>query len=79
MKDVQDNKAVSSLTKLNTATNYDLTELDSLVHEVDIRIKSDIKQYTVIITIGIMCSVIALVPFTIKTKWYKKNLISYFI
>ena len=43
MKDVQDNKVVSRLTKLNPVTTDDLSELDSLVfeHEVNFWNKSD--------------------------------------
>ena len=45
MKDVQDDKVVSRLTKLNPIRTYDLTELDSFVHKhkVDFLTKSDTK------------------------------------
>ena len=35
MKDVQNDKAVPRLTKINPVTNYNLTELESLINEVD--------------------------------------------
>ena len=75
MKDVQDDKGVFRLSKLNPITAYDLTELDLLVHKhkVDFWTKPDTKQGIVIIAIGILCGINALVTCTIKTKWYRKT------
>ena len=44
MKDLQDDVAVSRLTKLNPVMTYDLKELESLVHEYEVHFLT--KCYT---------------------------------